>query len=89
MVFNATFNNNSVTGISWWSVLLLEETIENHRPVVIRYSGIDFVTSHRLQLTVDSLTLVLHELKLIACLSKMQFSLETDFGQPTNNLYAS
>jgi hypothetical protein len=28
MVFNATFNNISV--ISWWSVLLLEETGENH-----------------------------------------------------------
>jgi hypothetical protein len=34
MVFNATFNNISV--ISWWSVLLVEETRvpqENHRPV--------------------------------------------------------
>ena len=30
MVFNATFNNISV--ISWWSVLLVEETGENHRP---------------------------------------------------------
>jgi len=33
-VFNATFNNISV--ISWWSVLLVEETgvlAENHRPV--------------------------------------------------------
>jgi hypothetical protein len=33
MVFNATFNNISV--ISWWSVLLMEETgvpRENHRP---------------------------------------------------------
>jgi len=32
-VFNATFNNISV--ISWWSVLLVEETgepRENHRP---------------------------------------------------------
>ena len=38
MVFNTTFNNISV--ISWWSVLLLEETRvpgENHWPV----------TSHR------------------------------------------
>jgi hypothetical protein len=35
MVFNATFNNISV--ISWWLVLLVEETVvpgENHRPVV-------------------------------------------------------
>ena len=34
MVFNATFNNISV--ISWWSVLLVEETGvpgENHRPI--------------------------------------------------------
>jgi len=33
MVFNATFNNNSV--ILWWSVLLVEEIGvpgENHRP---------------------------------------------------------
>jgi len=35
MVFNATFNNISV--ISWWSVLLVEETGvpgKTHRPVV-------------------------------------------------------
>ena len=31
MVFNATFNNISV--ISWQSVLLVEETRENYRPV--------------------------------------------------------
>jgi len=34
MVFNATFNTISV--ISWWSVLLVEETVvpgENHRSV--------------------------------------------------------
>ena len=31
MVFNATCNNISV--ISWQSVLLVEETCENHRPV--------------------------------------------------------
>jgi hypothetical protein len=30
MVFNATFNNISI--ISWRSVLLVEETGENHRP---------------------------------------------------------
>jgi hypothetical protein len=37
MVFNATFNNISV--ISWWSVLLVEETEvprENHRPIASR-----------------------------------------------------
>ena len=31
MVFNATFHNISV--ISWRSVLLVDETGENHRPV--------------------------------------------------------
>jgi hypothetical protein len=31
MVFNTTFNNISV--ISWWSVLLVEETEENHGQV--------------------------------------------------------
>ena len=34
MVFNATFNN--ISAISWWSVLLLEETGvpgENHKHV--------------------------------------------------------
>jgi hypothetical protein len=33
MVFNATFNN--ISAISWWSVILVEETAvprENHRP---------------------------------------------------------
>jgi len=36
MVLNATFNNIPVTGILWWSVLLVEETgvpRENHRRV--------------------------------------------------------
>ena len=31
MVFNTTFNNISV--MLWWSVLLVEESGENHRPV--------------------------------------------------------
>jgi len=31
MMFKATFNNISV--ILWWSVLLVEETRENHLPV--------------------------------------------------------
>ena len=33
MVFNATFNN--ISGLSWRSVLLVEETGENHRSVTI------------------------------------------------------
>ena len=35
MVFNATFNN--ISAISWRSVLLVEETRENHPPVYISY----------------------------------------------------
>jgi len=31
MIFNTTLNN--ISAISWWSVLLVEETRENHRPV--------------------------------------------------------
>ena len=34
MVFNATFNN--ISAVTWWSVLLVEETRapgKNHRPV--------------------------------------------------------
>jgi hypothetical protein len=31
MMFNATFIN--ISAISWWSVLLVEETGENNRPV--------------------------------------------------------
>ena len=38
MVFNATFNNISV--ISWWSVLLMEETGENHRPVASNWQAL-------------------------------------------------
>ena len=37
-VFSATFNNISV--ISWWSVLLVEETGENHRPVESHWQGL-------------------------------------------------
>jgi hypothetical protein len=38
MAFNVAFNNSSV--ISWWSVLLVEETgvpVENHHPVPSHY----------------------------------------------------
>ena len=34
MMFNTTFSNISV--ISWWSVLLVEETGENHQPGLAR-----------------------------------------------------
>ena len=41
LVFNATFNNISV--ISWWSVLMMEETRvlgENHRPVASHWQTV-------------------------------------------------
>jgi hypothetical protein len=39
MVFNATFNN--ISDISWWSVVLVEETGENHLTnfVVFEYTS--------------------------------------------------
>jgi hypothetical protein len=40
MVFNATFNN--ISAISWWSVLLVEETGvpgENHQPAASDIPG--------------------------------------------------
>ena len=40
MVFNATFNNISV--ISWQSVLLVEETGENHRPVISKWQTLSY-----------------------------------------------
>jgi hypothetical protein len=47
MVFNATFNNISV--ISWQSVLLVEKTGENHRPVTSQTLSHNAVSStHRL-----------------------------------------
>ena len=41
MVFNATFNNISV--ISWWSVLMVEETGENHRPAANHYQTLSHI----------------------------------------------
>jgi len=41
MVFNSTFNN--ISAISWWSVLLMEETGvagENHRPATNHWKAL-------------------------------------------------
>jgi len=49
MVINATFNNISVTGISWRSVLLVEETGgsgENHRPVASHWQTLSYNAVH-------------------------------------------
>ena len=49
MVFYATFNNISV--ISWWSVLLVEETEspgENHRPVASDRQTASHKVTHRI-----------------------------------------
>ena len=43
MVFKATFNNISV--ISWWSVLLVEETRENHWPVASHWQTLSHYVS--------------------------------------------
>jgi len=43
MVFNATFNNISVT--SWWSVLLVEETgVLREKPLTCCKSLANFIT---------------------------------------------
>jgi hypothetical protein len=47
MVFNATFNNISV--ISWWSALLIKETVVpegNHRQVTDKRYHIMFYRAH-------------------------------------------
>ena len=44
MVFNTTFNNISV--ISWRSVLLVEETGENDRPVAIHWQTLSHNIVH-------------------------------------------
>jgi hypothetical protein len=43
MVFNATFNNTSV--ISWWSVLLVEGTGENHWPAASHWQYLSHIVS--------------------------------------------
>jgi hypothetical protein len=44
MVFNATFNN--ISAISWRSVLLVEETGENHRPVASHWQTLSHNVAH-------------------------------------------
>jgi len=39
MMFSATFNN--ISAISWRSVLLVDETGENHRPVIASHRQTD------------------------------------------------
>jgi hypothetical protein len=52
MVFNATFNN--ISAISWWSVLLVEETRvpgENHRPSLWLHS-INIITTENIKIVI-------------------------------------
>ena len=48
MVFNATFNN--ISAISWRSVLLVEETGKNHRPVEVTDKLYHITLYHRVHL---------------------------------------
>ena len=55
MLFNATFNDTSV--ISWWSVLLMEETrvlAENHQPVEAT-DKLDHIMLYRVHLTISEI----------------------------------
>ena len=44
MVLNATFNN--ISAILWWSVLLVEETGESHRPVASHWQTLSRDVAH-------------------------------------------
>jgi hypothetical protein len=54
MVFNATFHN--ISAISWWSVLLLEETRvpgENQRSLLKATDKLYHIMLHRVQLVMN------------------------------------
>ena len=62
MVFNTIFNNISI--ISWWSVLLMEETGvlgENHRPVASHWQDV----SHNVVSSTPRLSVGLLEFKVV------------------------
>ena len=85
MVFNTTFNNISV--ISWWSVLLVEETgvpRENHRPaaIVMDYHGKYIVMMRRTELVIFYLKFIQIYLTIY-----LQYYLEHQwhYGLPMNH----
>jgi hypothetical protein len=52
MMFNATFNNISV--ISWRSVLLVEETGENHQPVASHLQTLSHYVVHLAMIVIQT-----------------------------------
>jgi len=59
MMFNTTFNNISV--ISWRSVLLMEETGENHRSAVSHWQTLSHNVVSSIPRLSDKVTLIMHK----------------------------
>jgi hypothetical protein len=71
MVFNVTFNNISV--ISWWSVLLVEETSEKRRPAICHWQTLPLnvvSSTHRTAPLLADLLLYSYETNFIQGLLK-------------------
>jgi hypothetical protein len=77
MGFNATFNNISVTGISWRPVLLVEETgvpAENHRPTTSHWQKL----SHNIVSSTPDLCGIIYNYSLLLRSIRVFIDLKND-----------